>query len=83
MERVLMTQSCCPSCRLRFSRATAAHLAACPFCAVPLQNLRADAALGFRLLAIDGLVDEEPMHEPVIPFSVSLPPPDRPRPRIR
>lgn len=78
-----MTQSCCPSCRLRFSRMTAAHLVACPFCAVPLQNLSADAALGFRLLAMDGLAADEPLEAPTVPLSVALPPPDRPQPRIR
>jgi hypothetical protein len=78
-----MTQSCCPSCRLRFSRMTAAHLVACPFCAVPLQTLRADAALGFRLLAMDGLAVDDPMDETNIALSVALPPPDRPQPGLR
>jgi hypothetical protein len=45
-----MTQACCPSCRLRFSRAAAAHLDACPQCAQPLdRTLSATSALGYRL----------------------------------
>jgi hypothetical protein len=78
-----MTQSCCPTCRLRFSRATAAHLVTCPFCAAALASLPAGAALGFRLLAMDGLAADAPPDEPSIAISVTLPPPDRPHPRIR
>jgi hypothetical protein len=76
-----MTQSCCPTCRLRFSRVTAAHLVTCPFCAVTLTSLPADAALGFRLLAMDGLAGD-PLDEPSVAVAVALPPPERPRPRI-
>jgi hypothetical protein len=78
-----MTQSCCPTCRLRFSRVTAAHLVTCPFCAAELASLSADAVLGFRLLAMDGLAAETPLDEPSVALSVTLPPPDRPRPQIR
>jgi hypothetical protein len=56
-----VTRACCPACRLRFSRATAVHLAACPFCGEPLATLAAASALGFRLMTIeppDGAVDE-------------------------
>jgi hypothetical protein len=70
-----MTRSCCPSCRLRFSRATAAHLVACPFCAAALQDLSPTAVLGFRLIAHDALADD-PVAEAL---AVSLPvPPRRP-----
>jgi hypothetical protein len=48
-----MTRTCCPSCRLRFSRETAARLTACPWCAGQLDLLAADAVLGFRLTALD------------------------------
>jgi hypothetical protein len=55
-----MTRSSCPTCRLRFSRETAAHLAACPFCAQPLQNLAATDVLGFRLLSVEPLLGDDP-----------------------
>jgi predicted nucleic acid-binding Zn-ribbon protein len=45
-----MTHTCCPSCRVRFSRAAAAVLEACPSCGDKLHVL--DAAhdvIGFRL----------------------------------
>jgi hypothetical protein len=32
------------------------HLVACPFCAEPLQAAPASAVLGYKLLAMDGLV---------------------------
>jgi hypothetical protein len=55
-----MTRSSCPTCRLRFTRVTAAHLAACPFCAQPLQDDPAADVLGYRLLSIEPLLTEEP-----------------------
>jgi hypothetical protein len=55
-----MTRSACPTCRLRFSRVTAAHLAACPFCAGPVQDLAPADLLGFRLLALEPLLEDEP-----------------------
>jgi hypothetical protein len=77
-ERVVMTRSCCPSCRLRFSRATAAHLKACPFCAQPLDELPASAALGFKRIAVDGLVSTE-----AAAIAVALPVPQDPAPGAR
>jgi hypothetical protein len=48
-----MTQACCPSCRLRFDRASAAHLLACPMCAQPLHRIAtAKDALGYPLFDI-------------------------------
>jgi hypothetical protein len=45
-----MTQFCCPSCGLRFPRATAAHLVACPECGAPPESVAsAEQVLGFRL----------------------------------
>lgn len=45
-----MTHASCPDCRLRFTRAAAAYLPACPTCGQPLQPLGGlDAAVGFRL----------------------------------
>jgi hypothetical protein len=53
-----MTQVCCPSCRLRFSRAAAAYLVACPACGEPPQtSLRAEQTIGFRLVPVDDLPD--------------------------
>jgi hypothetical protein len=74
-----MTRSCCPSCRLRFSRATAAHLVACPFCAAALQDLSASDLLGFRLIALDPLLADDPVAEAL---AVALPVPPRSRPEL-
>jgi predicted amidophosphoribosyltransferase len=49
-----MTQVCCPSCRLRFTRAAAAYLVACPDCGAPLEPvLSAERVIGFRLFSDD------------------------------
>ena len=55
-----MTRSSCPTCRLRFTRVTASHLASCPFCAQPLQAVPAGDVLGYRLLSIEPLLAQEP-----------------------
>ena len=69
-----MTRSCCPTCRLRFSRATAAELVACPFCAAALEVRPPAALLGFRLIALDALLADD---QPAEALAVSLPDPDR------
>jgi hypothetical protein len=74
-----MTRSCCPSCRLRFSRATAVHLVACPFCAAALQDLAPAALLGYRLIALDGLLADDPVAEAL---AVALPVPPQSRPEL-
>jgi hypothetical protein len=74
-----MARSCCPSCRLRFSRATASHLVACPFCATALQELAPSALLGFRLIALDELLADDQVDEAL---AVSLPVPPRGRPEL-
>jgi hypothetical protein len=80
-----MTRSCCPTCRLRFSRATAVHLTACPFCAQPLQDQSAAVVLGYKLIGNDTLLADEPAGAEAI--AVALPHPDqdpwRPRPAQR
>jgi hypothetical protein len=46
----VVTQSCCPDCRLRFPSAVAAYLTACPVCGEPPQPLSTlAAAVGYRL----------------------------------
>jgi hypothetical protein len=48
-----MTQACCPSCRLRFSRSSAASLESCPRCTQPLHRIAsAQDALGYQLFDI-------------------------------
>ena len=45
-----MTRACCPSCRLRFTRAASAHLTICPECGAPLQTgLAAHDSMGYQL----------------------------------
>jgi hypothetical protein len=73
-----VTQACCPSCRLRFDRASAAHLEACPVCAKPLHRIAgAKDALGYPLFDVT-----EP--RPAVPvaggFALPTPPPARERP---
>jgi hypothetical protein len=70
-----MTRSCCPSCRLRFSRATASHLVACPFCAQPLHLVAPAAALGFKLIAVDVLAGDDAAAEHAVALSIALPVP--------
>ena len=56
-----MTQVSCPSCRLRFTRAAAASIVACPKCGEPPQLiLSAAETIGFRLVAQDDLPDAWP-----------------------
>jgi predicted amidophosphoribosyltransferase len=67
-----MTQACCPSCRLRFTRAAAAHLDACPLCGEPIQAVPSAAhLLGFRLISDDDRSDSLPQA-----VAVALPDPD-------
>jgi hypothetical protein len=69
-----MTQSCCPSCRLRFSPVVTAYLVACPQCGQPPQPIASPAGvLGFRLFAAEEAL-------PAIPqaLAVSLPLPEPP-----
>jgi hypothetical protein len=53
-----MTRACCPSCRVRFPRHTAADLLACPFCGGPLDQVPAEQALGLRLVNDAKLSDQ-------------------------
>jgi hypothetical protein len=68
-----MTHTCCPSCRLRFERAAAAHLADCPQCGGSLTRLPgAHWVIGFRLAhadVLDGLpiAGAAVLTDPVLP----------------
>jgi hypothetical protein len=67
-----MTHVCCPSCRLRFTAAAAAHLDACPACGEPPQQARAADAVGLRLVGLAEIGDSVcaaavialPLHNP-------------------
>jgi predicted amidophosphoribosyltransferase len=67
-----MTQVCCPDCRLRFTPAATAHLAACPECGEPLQRQAGmDGMVGFRLFRL-----EDVPHALPEAVAVSIPVPD-------
>jgi hypothetical protein len=67
-----MTHVCCPSCRLRFTPAAAAYLAACPECGEPPQPIAGlERSVGFRLFRLEDLPHSLP--EAV---AVSIPVPD-------
>lgn len=60
-KAVAMTHVCCPSCRLRFTRAAAAYIVACPECGGPPQPVpSAQRALGFRLFIDHDRLDALP-----------------------
>jgi predicted anti-sigma-YlaC factor YlaD len=73
-----MTQTSCPSCRLRFTRGSAAHLDACPECTQPLdRTASASDTLGYRLFDI---ADPRPALPAAIAMALPAPPPARERP---
>ena len=73
-----MTQACCPSCRLRFDRASAADLLACPLCAQPLRRIAsAKDALGYPLFDI---TDPRPAMPVAGGLALPAPPSVRERP---
>jgi hypothetical protein len=56
-----MTHVHCPSCRVRFTAAAAAHLTVCPTCSNPLAAVTsAKRVVGFRLVALDDGVEARP-----------------------
>jgi hypothetical protein len=69
-----MTRSCCPSCRLRFSRVTATTLRHCPFCAGPVAQVSAADLVGFRLVAVDDLMTDEPAMPVAVAVALPVPP---------
>lgn len=64
-----MSNAGCATCRLRFTRADAAHLSNCPLCAQPVQQFaNLEQIIGFRLHK------QEPSDEPAR-VAISLPDP--------
>jgi hypothetical protein len=62
MKGSVMTHGCCPSCRLRFTPAVAAHLDACPGCGEPpLLIDRVEELVGLRLVTPDDLMEPAPV----------------------
>jgi len=75
-----MTHGCCPSCRLRFTPAVAAHLDACPRCGeLPLWIEGAEQLIGFRLVAPDDLIEPTPVAVAVVMPVPGVPGDDRGR----
>jgi hypothetical protein len=73
-----MTHSCCPNCRLRFTHAAAAYMAACPQCGDPPQPMAAlEGAVGYRLFTLD---DDPQLRPEAIAVSMPIPDPGRRRP---
>lgn len=69
-----MTRACCPSCRLRFTRAASAHLTICPECGAPLQTgLAAHDSMGYQLHDVRDTQSDLP-----VAVEVALPRPDWP-----
>jgi hypothetical protein len=72
MQRIAMKNACCPSCRIRFTPAAAAHVVACPQCGRPPQRAGGlKEIVGFRLFTLEEVLDTLP--EAV---AVSMPVPD-------
>jgi hypothetical protein len=72
-EGSVMTHVGCPTCRLRFSAASAAYLVACPECGRPLEPIAgAERVVGFRLFAIEDAPQELPE---AVAVSIRIPDP--------
>jgi hypothetical protein len=71
-----MTHVCCPRCRLRFPRAAASQLVACPVCGEPPATfVHGEQALGFRLARPDDSPEAL-----LVAVSAAIPVPDPPEP---
>ena len=73
-----MTHLGCPGCRLRFTPAAAAYLAACPQCGLPPRFRGAEEMLGFRLFVLEDEPRELPEAVAVsipIPQTIAIPQP--------
>jgi hypothetical protein len=72
-----MTHVSCSSCRLRFARALAAHLAECPLCGSPLdRSTGAESMLGYWLFDADSAEPQGTAHgSPILAGTTALVPP--------
>jgi hypothetical protein len=68
-----MTRLCCPHCRLRFSPAAAAYLAACPECGEPPHAFSLQDAVGFRAFRLEDIPHTLPE---AVAVSLPIPEPD-------
>ena len=74
----LMKHLCCSPCRLRFTPAAEAYLAACPECGEPPQLIASpERTLGFRLVGPEDLPHELPH---AVAVSIPVTKPDGARP---
>jgi hypothetical protein len=55
-----MTHLCCPGCRLRFTPAARAYLAACPKCGEQPQFSSLEGTVGFRIFRLEDVPDSLP-----------------------
>jgi hypothetical protein len=55
-----MTHLCCPPCRLRFTRPSAAYLVACPECGEPPKPFPLEDTVGFRVFRPDDVPHSMP-----------------------
>jgi hypothetical protein len=71
-----MTHVSCSSCRLRFGRALAAHLAECPLCGSPLdRSTEAEPMLGYWLFDADSSEPQGAAHgSPIVAGTTALTP---------
>lgn len=67
-----MTRLCCPSCRLRFPRVSAAYLVSCPRCTQALEPIAAQDALGYQLFP-----EADPVHVLLRAIELRVRPPER------
>jgi predicted RNA-binding Zn-ribbon protein involved in translation (DUF1610 family) len=68
-----MIPLCCPSCRLRFTPAAGAYLAACPECGeLPQVVVALERTFGFRLVGPEDLPHELPQ---AVAASIPVPEP--------
>jgi hypothetical protein len=72
-----MTHATCPSCRLRFSRISAATTTTCPFCSGPMAEAPARDVLGHRLIETSVFVGDGVADAPARPIPLRPPADER------